>query len=108
MTSLFLKLLYVHYKTIKSDKLNNFSTAHNNDLILSQKLHISKNAIFHNSNLKYLMTSSQGIQRRKRDGVIGHECRENGNWMEILHYCMIDQSGVQRDWCEHEFRNFWA
>ena len=37
--------------------------------------------------------------RGKRDGVIGHISKcENGNCMEKLQYCVIDQSVIQRDW----------
>ena len=40
-----------------------------------------------------------GPPRGKRDGVIRHTLdRENGNWTEKLRYCMIDQSGIHRDW----------
>ena len=39
-----------------------------------------------------------GPPRGKRDGDMGHILmRENGNWIKKLRYCVIDQSGIQRD-----------
>ena len=40
-----------------------------------------------------------GPPRGKHDGVIGHiSKRENRNWIEKFCCCVIDQSGIQRDW----------
>ena len=61
-----------------------------------QFLEIASNKLnaFYQSKLPH-----KGTPRVRRNGVIGHiSKRENGNWMKKMRYCVIYQSGIQRDW----------